>query len=68
MKNGVIIDYNGSNGIIVDSNSEEYILLAQNIMYDNPKNGDQVSFAVEVFKTIEIEEKIATFVRKIESE
>ena len=67
MKNiGKIIDYNGSSGLIVDNNGEKYILSKNNILYSNPKNNDLVVFNVEIFKTIEIEEKIATFVSKIE--
>ena len=64
MKNiGKIINYNGSSGLIIDNNGEKYILSKNNILYSNPQNGDVVTFRVEKFKTIEIEENIATFVQ-----
>lgn len=66
MKNiGKIINYNGSNGLIIDNNGEKYILSKNNILYSNPQNGDLVTFKVEKFKTIEIEETIATFVEML---
>ena len=42
---------------------QKYILSKNNILYSNPQNGDVVTFRVEKFKTIEIEENIATFVQ-----
>lgn len=65
MNIGKIIDYTGSSGYIIDSNGIKYIVSSNNILYSNPKNGDLVSFKIEIFKTIEIEEKIAVFVKKI---
>lgn len=66
MKNiGKIINYNGSSGLIIDNNGEKYILSKNNILYSNPQNGDVVIFKVEKFKTIEIEENVATFVQKL---
>ena len=65
MKYGKIIDYNGSSGQIVDEVGNKYILLYQNILYDNAKNGDLVQFKIEIFKTPEIKEKIAINVKKI---
>ena len=66
MKNiGKIINYNGSSGLIIDNNGEKYILSKNNILYSNPQNGDVVTFRVEKFKTIEIEENIATFVQSL---
>ena len=66
MKNyGKITEYNGSNGYITSKDGIKYILLSQNILYDNAKIGDYVSFKEEIYKTIEIEEKIATFINKI---
>ena len=62
---GKIIDYTGSSGFIIDNNGYKYILSSINILYDNPKNGDLVSFNIEKFKTVEIDELIATFVKKI---
>ena len=65
MKIGKIIDYTGSSGFIIDNNGCKYIVSSINILYDNPKNGDLVSFNIEKFKTVEVEEFIATFVKKI---
>lgn len=66
MKNiGKIINYNGSSGLIIDNNGEKYILSKNNILYSNPQNGDVVTFKVEKFKTIEIEENVATFVQRL---
>ena len=65
MNIGKIIDYTGSSGFIIDNNGNKFIVSSNNILYSNPKNGDLVSFKIEIFKTIEIEEKIAVFVKKI---
>lgn len=67
MKNiGKIVNYIGGSGLIIDDNGQKYILSKNNVMYSNPQNGDLVNFKVEKFKTIEIEENIATFVSKVE--
>ena len=69
MKNiGKIINYVGCSGLIIDNEGKKYILLKDNILYLNPKIGDLVTFKVEKFKTVEIEENIATFVAKVEYE
>lgn len=66
MKNiGKIINYTGSSGIILDNNGKKYIVSKNNISYPNPQNGDLVTFKIEEFKTIEVEEKIATFVQRL---
>lgn len=66
MKNiGKIVNYNGSSGFIINDNGKKYILSKNNILYPNPKNGDIVTFKVESFKTIEINETIAIFVQKL---
>ena len=65
MNIGKIIDYTGSSGFIIDNNGNKFIVSSNNILYSNPKNGDLVSFKIEIFKTVEIEEKIAVFVKKI---
>lgn len=66
IKYGKIIEYNGSSGEIICSDGFKYILLSQNILYNNPKIGDVVSFKEEIYKTPEIYEKIATFINKVE--
>ena len=62
IKYGKIIDYNGSSGTIVDKFGNNYILNRNNVLYENAKKNDYVSFKEEIYKTIEIEEKIAVFV------
>ncbi len=62
---GKIMDYNGSSGYIIDKDGNKYVLLSQNILYKDAKKDDYVSFKVEIYKTIEIEERIATFVKKV---
>ena len=62
---GKIIEYDGSSGFIKDTEGNTYILAKHNILYKNPKVGDYVSFIPEVYKTVEIEEKIAVFVQLI---
>ena len=66
IKYGKIIEYNGSSGQIICSEGYKYILLEQNVLYNNPKLGDLISFKEEIYKTPEIEERVATFVKKIE--
>lgn len=60
---GKVIEYNGNTGIIIDKNNNEYLILKHNIK--NNKEiaiNDDVIFVPELFKTIDIEEKIATFI------
>ena len=67
MKNiGKIINYTGGSGLIIDNNGKKYIVSKNNISYPNPQNGDLVTFKIEKFKTVEVEENIATFVSKFE--
>ncbi len=62
IKYGKIAEYNGNSGFIIDSEGNKYIVTSNNIEYNNVKENDFVSFKVELYKTIEVEEKIATFV------
>ena len=66
IKYGRIIKYNGSSGEIICIDGFKYILLEQNILYKEPKIGDIVSFKEEIYKTPEICEKVATFIKKVE--
>lgn len=66
IKYGKIIEYNGSSGEIITSEGIRYILLEQNILYNDPKVDDFVSFKEEIYETPEIFERIATFVKKLE--
>ncbi len=66
IKYGKIIEYNGCSGEIVSSEGIKYILLSQELLYEEVKIGDIVSFKEEIYKTPEINEKIATFIKKVE--
>ena len=65
MKYGKIVNYNGSSGYIISEDGIKYILLSQNVLYKDAQVGDYVSFKEERYKTVEIDELIATFVKKI---
>ena len=67
IKYGKVIEYNGSSGYIISDDGNKYILLAQNLVNDNIKENDYVSFKEERYKTVEIDELIATFVKKIKN-
>ena len=67
IKFGKIVDYNGSSGYIISENGVKYILLEQNLFYKDAKVGDYVSFKEERYKTVEIDELIATFIKKIKN-
>lgn len=62
---GKVMNYNGSSGYIIDKDGNKYILLCQNITSKDIKNGDYVTFKIETYKTVEITELLATFVKKI---
>lgn len=63
---GIVIKYNGTSGIIEDENNITYIFTINNIKDDvEIKENDKVIFIAEKFKTVEVEENIATFIEKI---
>lgn len=65
-KEGKVTEYNCNTGIIIDRDNNEYLIIKNNIKDDdNLTIGDDVIFIPEIFKTIEIEERIATFIQKI---
>lgn len=62
---GKVIEYNGNTGIIIDNQNNEYLILKNNIINnENIAINDDVIFIPEIFNTIEIKEKIATFIKK----
>ena len=62
---GKVIKYNGNTGIIIDKNNNEYLILKYNIKNnENIAINDDVIFVPELFKTIDIEEKVATFIER----
>lgn len=63
---GIVIKYNGASGIIEDENNITYIFTINNIKDDvEITENDKVIFIAEKFKTVEVEENIATFIEKI---
>lgn len=62
---GKVIKYNGNTGIIIDKAKNEYLILKHNIKNNEDiAINDDVIFVPELFKTIDIEEKIATFIER----
>lgn len=62
---GKVIKYNGNTGIIIDKDNNEYLIIKHNIKNNEKISiNDDVIFIPEIFKTIEIEEKIATFIER----
>lgn len=62
---GKVIKYNGNTGIIIDKDNNEYLILKHNIKNDEDITiGDEVIFVPEIFKTIDMEEKVAMFIEK----
>ena len=62
---GVVTKYDGNNGEIFGIDGIRYVILSQNLLSKDIEVGDKVSFNREVFKTVEVEEFIATFIKKI---
>ena len=63
---GKVIKYNGNTGIIIDKDNNEYLILKHNIKNDEDITiDDKVIFVPEIFKTIDMEEKVAMFIEKL---
>lgn len=62
---GKVIDYNGSSGTIINEEGNKIIFSQNNVISNDLQEGDYVTYNTEVFKTIEVEEKIATFIKKV---
>jgi len=63
-KTGKIKEYDGYSGVIVDADKNTYLLLENDVLDKDLKTGDIVTFEPEVYKTLEIIENVARFVRK----
>lgn len=62
---GKVLKYNGISGTIIDQNNNEYLMIKNNIKDDEViLANDIVIFIPEIFKTVEIEENVATFIEK----
>lgn len=61
---GKIKEFDGYSGTIIDRDNNSYILIKNELIDKDLKQGDIVTFEPEVFKTVEIEENIARFVRR----
>ncbi len=63
---GKVIKYNDASGIIRDNDNNTYIFTKNNIKNDiELKEDDKVMFLAEKFKTIDVDENIATFIENI---
>lgn len=60
---GKVIKYNGVYGNIKGIDGKNYTLLDKNIMDSKIKEGDDVEFEKEFFKTLEVEIYLARFVK-----
>lgn len=64
---GKIKDYDGMTGNIVASDGKCYLLVNSEIIGDNVKSGDVVSFDGDIYSNDEITKYIARFVKKVDS-
>lgn len=63
---GIVIKYNGASGIIKGNNNRDYVFTKNNIKNNIELNtNDKVLFLPEEYKTIEVNEFIATFIEKL---
>ena len=66
---GKIKEFDGYNGIIQAIDGKEYLLIKDEIADENVlSEGDCVYFEPDIYKTPEMEEYIARFVRKLEKQ
>ena len=63
---GKVIEYDGYNGYIKGIDGNEYLLMESEIVGNELKSDDNVSFEPDVFETPEYKENVARFVRKLE--
>ena len=64
---GKVKDYDGYNGTIKGIDGKEYLLIKKEIIPPRELHvEDNVSFEPEHFETVELEEDIARFVKKLE--
>ena len=61
---GKIVEFDGNVGNITDINGKKYLLLKHELKDDLEKN-DYVVFKAETYKSPEINENIARFVKKL---
>ena len=64
MNYGKIVEFDGNVGNITDINGKKYLLLKHELKDDLEKN-DYVVFKAEAYKSPEINENIARFVKKL---
>lgn len=64
MNYGKIVEFDGNVGNITDINGKKYLLLKHELKDDLEKN-DYVVFKSDTYKTPEINENIARFVKKL---
>ena len=65
-KEGKIIKFDVFCGTILDNENKEYFMPNEEIMSDKLKVNDKVTFEPDVYKTIDVEIKLARFVKKLD--
>ena len=68
MNYGKIVEFDGNTGSIIDLNSDNYLLLSHELKDKKLNLNDYVIFKAEEFKTPEINENVARFVKKLKKE
>ena len=68
MNYGKIVEFDGNTGSITDINGENHLLLQHELKDKSLKENDSVIFKAEEFKTPEINENVARFVKKLKKE
>ena len=68
MNYGKIVEFDGNTGSIIDLNGDNYLLLSHELKDKKLNLNDYVIFKAEEFKTPEINENVARFVKKLNKE
>lgn len=62
---GKVINYDGFTGTIMGLDGNKYLLVRDNLLDNNVKEEDFVSFDKDMYRDIEITKYIARFVKRI---
>lgn len=63
---GKVVSYDGNSGIILDEFGNKYIFLKTDLVNNDVFKGNFVTFQKEIFHTLELDKKMARFIRKID--
>lgn len=66
MSYGKITEYDGNTGNITDINGDNYLLLRHELKDNTLKENDYVVFKPENYDTVEVNEKVARFVKRLD--